>query len=92
MQEYIQQMPDGRTRVEREVEGGFVTIYFSEKDDEGTLEKVKSMIMDAYAERKLREGKLSNCDQLWRGGFSVLVIAFLPLIEYCWDGQIARTN
>ena len=28
------------------------------------LKKVKSMIMDAYAERKLREGKLSNCDQL----------------------------
>ena len=63
MQEYIQQMPDGRTRIQREVEGGSVTIYFSEKDDEGTLEKVKSMIMDAYAERKLREGKLSNCDQ-----------------------------
>ena len=64
MQEYIQQMPDGRTRIEREVEGAPVTIYFSEKDDEGTLEKVKSMIMDAYAERKLREGKQSNCDQL----------------------------
>ena len=64
VQEYIQQMPDGRTRIEREVEGGSVTIYFSEKDDEGTLEKVKSMIMDAYAERKLREGKQSNCDQL----------------------------
>lgn len=39
------------------------TIYFSEKDDGDTLEKVKSMIMDAYAERKHREGKLSNCDQ-----------------------------
>lgn len=64
MQEYIQQMPDGRTRIQREVEGDSVTIYFSEKDDEGTLEKVKSMIMDAYAERKLREGKLSNYDQL----------------------------
>ena len=63
VQEYIQQMPDGRTRVEREVEGGFVTIYFSEKDDGDTLEKVKSMIMDAYAERKHHEGKLSNCDQ-----------------------------
>ena len=63
MQEYIQQMPDGRTRVEREVEGGFVTIYFSEKEDGDTLEKVKSMIMDAYAERKHHEGKLSNCDQ-----------------------------
>lgn len=60
MQEYIQQMPDGRTRIQREVEGGSVTIYFSEKDDEDTLEKVKSMIMDAYAERKLREGKPSN--------------------------------
>lgn len=64
VQEYIQQMPDGRTRIQREVEGDSVTIYFSEKDDEGTLEKVKSMIMDAYAERKLREGKLSNYDQL----------------------------
>ena len=53
-------MPDGRTRLVREVEGIPVTIYFSEKDDEDTLEKVKSMIMDAYAERKLREGKPSN--------------------------------
>ena len=44
----------------REVEGVPVTIYFSEKDDANTLEKVKSMIMDAYAERKLREGKPSN--------------------------------
>lgn len=61
MQEYIQQMPDGRTRLVREVEGVPVTIYFSEKDDTDTLEKVKSMIMDAYAERKLREGKTSNC-------------------------------
>lgn len=64
VQEYIQQMTDGRTRIQREVEGGSVTIYFSEKDDEDTLEKVKSMIMDAYAERKHREGKLSNCDRL----------------------------
>lgn len=64
MQEYIQQMPDGRTRLVREVEGVPVTIYFSEKDDADTLERVKAMIMDAYAERKLREGKLSNCDQL----------------------------
>lgn len=60
MQEYIQQMPDGRTRLVREVEGVSVTIYFSEKDDTDTLEKVKSMIMDAYAERKLRECKPSN--------------------------------
>ena len=60
MQEYIQQMPDGRTRMVREVEGVPVTIYFSEKDDANTLEKVKSMIMDAYAERKHREGKPSN--------------------------------
>lgn len=60
MREYIQQMSDGRTRVVREVEGIPVTIYFSEKDDEDILEKVKSMIMDAYAERKLREGKQSN--------------------------------
>ena len=44
----------------REVEGVPVTIYFSEKDDADTLEKVKTMIMDAYAERKLREGKPSN--------------------------------
>ena len=64
VQEYIQQMPDGRTRIQREMEGGPVTVYFSEKDDEDTLEKVKFMIMDAYAERKHREGKLSNCDQL----------------------------
>lgn len=64
MQEYIQQMPDGRTRIQREIEGVPITVYFSEKDDEDTLEKVKSMIMDAYAERKHREGKLSNCDQL----------------------------
>lgn len=64
VQEYIQQMPDGRTRIQREIEGVPVTVYFSEKDDEDTLEKVKSMIMDAYAERKHREGKLSNCDQL----------------------------
>lgn len=63
MQDYIQQLTDGRTRVMREVEGIPVTIYFSEKDDGDTLEKVKSMIMDAYAERKHREGKLSNCDQ-----------------------------
>lgn len=60
MREYIQQMPDGRTRMVREVEGVPVTIYFSEKDDADTLEKVKSMIMDAYAERKRREGKPSN--------------------------------
>ena len=60
MQEYIQQMPDGRTRLVREVEGVPVTIYFSEKDDADTLEKVKAMIMDAYAERKHREGKPSN--------------------------------
>lgn len=64
MQEYIQQMPDGRTRIQREIEGVPITVYYSEKDDEDTLEKVKSMIMDAYAERKLREGKLSNCGQL----------------------------
>ena len=64
MQEYIQQMPDGRTRIQREIEGVPITVYFSEKDYEDTLEKVKSMIMDAYAERKHREGKLSNCDQL----------------------------
>ena len=63
VQEYIQQMPDGRIRIEREVEGVSITIYFSGKDDEDTLERVKSMIMDAYAERKHREGKLSNCDQ-----------------------------
>ena len=49
MQDYIQQLTDGRTRVMREVEGIPVTIYFSEKDDEDILEKVKSMIMDAYA-------------------------------------------
>ena len=60
VQEYIQQMPDGRSRLVREVEGVRVTIYFSEKDEEDTLEKVKSMIMDAYAERKLRESKTSN--------------------------------
>lgn len=60
VQEYIQQMPDGRTRLVREVEGVPVTIYFSEKDEEDTLEKVKSMIMDAYAKRKLRESKTSN--------------------------------
>lgn len=60
MQEYIQQMPDGRTRLVREVEGVPVTIYFSEKDDADTLGRVKAMIMDAYAERKLREGKPSN--------------------------------
>ena len=60
VQEYIQQMPDGHTRIQREVEGGSITIYFSEKGDEDTLEKVKSMIMDAYAERKHREGKPSN--------------------------------
>lgn len=64
VQEYIQRMPDGRTRIEREVEGAPVTIYFSEKDDEDTLERVKSMIMDAYAERKRHEAKRSNCDQL----------------------------
>lgn len=64
MQEYIQQMPDGRTRMQREIEGVPITVYFSEKDDEDTLEKVKAMIMDAYAARKHREGKLSNCDQL----------------------------
>lgn len=64
MQEYIQQMPDGRTRMQREIEGVPITVYFSEKDDEDTLEKVKAMIMAAYAERKHREGKLSNCDQL----------------------------
>lgn len=57
MQKYIQQMPDGRIRIEREVEEGSVTIYFSEKNDEDTPEKVKSMIMDACAERKLREGE-----------------------------------
>lgn len=50
-------MPDGRIRIEREVEEGSVTIYFSEKNDEDTPEKVKSMIMDACAERKLREGE-----------------------------------
>lgn len=62
MQDYIQQLPDGRTRVMREVEGVHVTIYFSEKNDEDTLEKVKTMIMGAYAERKLREGKQSSSD------------------------------
>ena len=55
-------MPDGRTRLVREVEGIPVTIYFSEKDDEDTLEKVKTMIMGAYAERKLREGNQSSSD------------------------------
>lgn len=60
----IEELPDGRVRIVREVCGMPVSIIFSAQEDNKTLENIKAMIMDAYAERKLREGKLSNCDQL----------------------------
>ena len=62
--ESIEELPDGRVRIVREVCGMPVSIIFSAQEDNKTLENIKAMIMDAYAERKLREGKLSNCDQL----------------------------
>lgn len=64
MKESIEELPDGRVRIVREVCGMPVSIIFSAQEDNKTLENIKAMIMDAYAERKLREGKLSNCDQL----------------------------
>lgn len=64
VKESIEELPDGRVRVVREVCGMPVSIIFSAQEDNKTLENIKAMIMDAYAERKHREGKLSNCDQL----------------------------
>lgn len=64
VKESIEELPDGRVRIVREVCGMQVSIIFSAQEDNKTLENIKAMIMDAYAERKLREGKLSNCDQL----------------------------
>lgn len=64
MKESIEELPDRRVRIVREVCGMPVSIIFSAQEDNKTLENIKAMIMDAYAERKLREGKLSNCDQL----------------------------
>ena len=64
VKESIEELPDGRARIVREVCGMPVSIIFSAQEDNKTLENIKAMIMDAYAERKLREGKLSNCDQL----------------------------
>ena len=63
VKESIEELPDGRVRVVREVCGTPVSIIFSAQEDNKTLENIKAMIMDAYAERKHREGKLSNCDQ-----------------------------
>lgn len=65
VKESIEELPDGRVRIVREVCGMPVSIIFSAQEDNKTLENIKAMIMDAYAERKLREGKLSNCDQLF---------------------------
>lgn len=64
VKESIEELPDGRVRIVREVCGMPVSIIFSAQEDNKTLENIKAMIMNAYAERKLREGKLSNCDQL----------------------------
>lgn len=64
VKESIEELPDGRVRIVREVCGMPVSIIFSAQEDNKTLENIKAMIMDVYAERKLREGKLSNCDQL----------------------------
>lgn len=64
VKESIEELPDGRVRIVREVCGMPVSIIFSAQEDNKALENIKAMIMDAYAERKLREGKLSNCDQL----------------------------
>ena len=64
VKESIEELPDGRVRIVREVCGMPVSIIFSAQEDNKTLENIKAMIMDAYPERKLREGKLSNCDQL----------------------------
>ena len=64
VKESIEELPDGRVIIVREVCGMPVSIIFSAQEDNKTLENIKAMIMDAYAERKLREGKLSNCDQL----------------------------
>ena len=64
VKESIEELPDGRVRIVREVCGMPVSIIFSAQEDNKTLENIKAMIIDAYAERKLREGKLSNCDQL----------------------------
>lgn len=64
VKESIEELPDGRVRIVREVCGMPVSIIFSAQEDNKPLENIKAMIMDAYAERKLREGKLSNCDQL----------------------------
>ena len=64
VKESIEELPDGRVRIVREVCGMPVSIIFSAQEDNKTLENIKAMSMDAYAERKLREGKLSNCDQL----------------------------
>jgi len=64
VKESIEELPDGWVRIVREVCGMPVSIIFSAQEDNKTLENIKAMIMDAYAERKLREGKLSNCDQL----------------------------
>ena len=59
VKESIEELPDGRVRIVREVCGMPVSIIFSAQEDNKTLENIKAMIMDAYA-----ESKLSNCDQL----------------------------
>lgn len=63
VKESIEELPDGRVRVVREVCGMPVSIIFSAHEDNKTLENIKAMIMDAYAERKARGGKTSNLAQ-----------------------------
>ena len=50
VKESIEELPDGRVRVVREVCGMPVSIIFSAHEDNKTLENIKAMIMDAYAE------------------------------------------
>ena len=47
MKESIEELPDGRVRVVREVCGMPVSIIFSAQEDNKTLENIKAMIMEA---------------------------------------------
>lgn len=64
MRESIKTDDVGRTIIEREICGNHVTVIFHEETDDQTIEKVKRMIMDAYAERKAKRDKAPNLSKI----------------------------
>lgn len=64
MRESIKPDDGGRTIIEREICGNHVTVIFHGGTDDQTLEKVKRMIMDAYAERKAKGDKVTNLSKI----------------------------